>query len=367
MDDLDFFAVCPPGLERYLAQEVNSLGFERGKKEEGGVTMRGPWPEVWRANLELRGAVRVLVRIGFFRAVHFNQLEAEAMAFPWADWLRPDVPVRVEAATNKSKLYHAGAVKGRFETALERSLGCEVGTHGEVTLKVRIDRNLVTLSLDSSGESLHKRGQKGFTGKAPLRESLAALLLRACDYDGSEPLVDPMCGSGTFLLEGAGIAAGLQPGRGRGFAFQSFPSFEADAFARLIRPEPSRPAPAHFFGYDRDQGAIKGAAGKASAHGLSDAISFSCQPVSALTAPTRTPGLVMVNPPYGDRIGKPRSLIGLYSALGARLREHFGGWRVGIVTTDAKLAHATGLELTSGPVIDNGGIKVKLYQGKVGG
>ncbi len=359
---MDFFAVCPPGLEPHLAAEVNALGFKRGKKEAGGVTLRGPWSEVWRANLELRGAARILVRIGSFRAVHFNQLEQEARDFPWSDWLRPDVPVRVEAATHKSRLSHAGAVKGRIETALSRTLGCEVGGHGAVTLKVRIDRDHTTLSLDATGESLHKRGQKGFTGKAPLRENMAALLLRACGYDGSEPLVDPMCGSGTFLLEGVGMAAGLQPGRDREFAFQHLPSFDPRAFAALRRPEPERQPSAHFFGYDRDQGAIKGARENAAAIGLSTALRFACQPVSALTAPTETPGLVIVNPPYGGRIGKPGALGALYGALGARIAAHFGGWRVGLVTAEASLAHATGLNLTSGPILDNGGIKVKLYQ-----
>lgn len=364
MDDLDFFAVCPPGLERYLAAEAREKDFQRGKHEPGGVSLRGSWSELWRANLELRGATRLLLRIGAFRAVHYKQLEAETAAFPWHDWLDPKVPVRVEAATNKSKLYHAGAVKTRLAEALGRA-GFTVDPEGPVTLKLRLDQNLATLSIDTSGESLHKRGQKGFTGKAPIRENLAALLLRACDYDGTEPLVDPMCGSGTFLFEGAGMAGGIQPGRDRSFAFERLPSFDAGAFAKLVRPNPARPVAARFFGFDRDAGAIRGAQSNAAAHGLAEAIHLDCRPVSDLSCPTETPGLIIVNPPYGSRIGKKGPLFALYGTLGKRLSEQFSGWRVGVVTSDGGLVKAMGLALSSGPVLDNGGIKVKLYQGKI--
>lgn len=366
MDDLDFFAVCPPGLEAVLAREVGALDFKRGKLAQGGVTLRGDWSELWRANLELRGATRILLRIGEFRATHYKQLDAELAAFDWAAWLPRDVAIRVEAATKESKLYHAGTVKKRTEAAIARTLGVPVHNDGEVTVKVRIERNLVTLSIDTSGTSLHKRGHKTFTGKAPIRETMAALLLAGCDYDGSEPLVDPMCGSGTFLIEGASMAAGMQPGRDRAFAFQHLPSYDKRVFAALIRRDVAQP-PARFWGYDRDEGAIAGATQNAAAAGLAEAIRFAKSPVSALTPPTDTPGLVMVNPPYGGRIGKPGPLIGLYSALGKQLREHFHGWRFGMVTSQASLAHATGLNLSSGPVLDNGGIKVKLYQTRIGG
>lgn len=364
MDDLDFFAVCPPGLERYLAAEVREKTFQRGKHEPGGVSLRGSWSEIWRANLELRGATRILVRIGAFRAVHYKQLEAEAAAFPWCDWLDPKVPLRVEAATNKSKLHHAGAVKTRMSDALTRA-GFKVDPEGPVTLKLRLDQDLATLSIDTSGKSLHKRGQKGFSGKAPIRENLAVLLLRACDYDGTEPLVDPMCGSGTFLFEGAGMAGDLQPGRARDFAFQQLPSFDAGNYAALVRPSPTHEIPAQFFGYDRDAGAISGARANAKAHGLTEAIRFECQSVSELRCPFRQPGLVIVNPPYGARIGNKGPLFALYGTLGKRLSEQYLGWRVGVVTSDGALVKAMGLTLGSGPVLDNGGIKVKLYKGTI--
>lgn len=363
MTELDFFAVCPPGLEPQLAAECAALGFKRGKPEPGGVTLRGDWSEVWRANLELRGATRILVRLGSFPAFHLAQLDKRSRKFPWRDTLEPHVPVKVEVATNrKSKIYHAGAAAERVEKAVSAAMDAPISPEAEVAIKVRIDRDLVTISVDTSGESLHKRGHKVATGKAPIRETLAALLLQACGYDGRHTVVDPMCGSGTFLLEAAEIAADLQPGRDRAFAFQSLATFDPDGFATLVRAG-SGPTPMHrFYGYDRDQGAIDGARRNAEAAGVDQICTFGCQPLSELTPPEGEPGLVIVNPPYGTRIGNKGQLYALYGTLGRVLAERFRGWRVGIVTSDQALAHATGFDLTSGPVIDNGGIKVKLYQ-----
>ncbi|MGR3364252.1 MAG: THUMP domain-containing class I SAM-dependent RNA methyltransferase [Maritimibacter harenae] len=367
MSELDFFAVCPPGLEPQLAAETGALGFKRGKPEAGGITLKGDWSEVWRANLDLRGATRILVRLGSFPAVHLAQLDKRARKFPWRDTLEPHVPVRVEVSTNrKSKIYHAGAAAERIERAISEVMDAPVTPEAEVAIKVRIDRDIVTISVDSSGESLHKRGHKVATGKAPIRETLAALMLRACGFDGREPVVDPMCGSGTFLLEAAEIAADLQPGRDRRFAFQSLATFDPDQFATLVRAGSGPMPDVAFHGYDRDRGAIENARANARAASVEDLCHFACQPVSELTAPEGPPGLVILNPPYGTRIGNKGQLYALYGTLGRVLASGFHGWRLGLVTSDAALAHATGFNLTSGPVIDNGGIKVKLYQTTIG-
>ena len=197
-----------------MASEALEHGFAPANAISGGIEIKGDWPEVWRANLMLRGAVRVLVRIGSFRAFHLAQLDKRARKFPWAEFLRPDVPVRIEVSTNKrSKIYHAGAAAQRIETAIKESLGAPISPEATLTLKARIDDNLVTFSLDSSGESLHKRGFKEAVNKAPMRETLAALFLREAGYTGTEPVLDPMCGSGTFPIEAAEIAMSLAPGR----------------------------------------------------------------------------------------------------------------------------------------------------------
>jgi putative N6-adenine-specific DNA methylase len=311
----------------------------------------------------LRGAVRVLVRIGSFRAFHLAQLDKRARKFPWAEFLRPDVPLRVEVTTNKrSKIYHAGAAAQRIETAIKESLGAPISAEAALTLKARIDDNLVTFSLDSSGESLHKRGFKEAVNKAPMRETLAALFLREAGYTGSEPVLDPMCGSGTFPIEAAEIAMGLAPGRARSFAFETLASFDPEAWQALRDAVTPKETEQHFYGSDRDQGAITMSARNAEAAGVAAHTTFTCTSISDLKRPDGPAGLVIINPPYGGRIGNKKPLFALHAALGTKLKAEFKGWRVAIITTEASLAKATGLTLSAGPYVPHGGLKVRLYQ-----
>lgn len=360
----EIFLVAPPGLEPMLAEEARAAGFATPEASPGGVTTRGGWPEIWRANLALRGATRVLVRLGSFRAFHLAQLDKRARKFPWAEVLRPDVPVRVEAVCKRSKIYHHKAAAQRVETAIRESLGAEISKDAALVIKVRIDDNLVTISLDSSGESLHKRGHKTATGKAPMRETLAALFLRAAGFDGQEAVLDPMCGSGTFPIEAAEMAAGLLPGRDRSFAFEKLASFDADAFSALkASSQPVASEAILFFGSDRNAGAIANSTRNAESAGIASMTSFTEGSISELQRPDVKPGLVIVNPPYGGRIGNKKLLFALYGTMGKVLLERFSGWRVAIITSDGGLAKATGLPLLPpGPPIDHGGTKVKLYQ-----
>ncbi|GGE55569.1 THUMP domain-containing class I SAM-dependent RNA methyltransferase [Actibacterium pelagium] len=362
---LEIFLIATPGLETVLCNEAKGLGFADAKVVPGGVQFQGTWPDVWRANLWLRGATRVLVRIGSFRAFHLAQLDKRARKFPWADHLRPDVPLRVEVTTRKSKIYHAGAARQRIERALTESFGANLSEDAPICVKVRIDDNLCTISLDSSGESLHKRGHKGGVGKAPMRETLASLFLRDCGYSGEEPVLDPMCGSGTFVIEAAEIAAGLPAGRHRHFAFEQFGSFDAETWQAMKEDVAPCQPKSVFYGFDRNAGAIEMSQANAERAGVSEFAKFQQQAVADLTPPEGPPGLVIVNPPYGARIGNKKLLFALYGSLGKTLKEHFGGWRVGIVTTEPALARATGLPfLPPGPPIPHGGLKVKLFQTK---
>lgn len=361
---LEIFAVAPPGLEPLLAEEARGLGLAGVEAVPGGVSFSGGWPEVWRANLWLRGASRVLVRLGAFRALHLAQLDKRARRFPWAEVLRPDVPVRVEATCRASRIWHAGAAAQRVETALREGLGVQVRDDAALALKVRIEDDLCTFSLDSSGEALHRRGHKQAVCKAPLRETLAALFLRACGFDGQEPVVDPMCGSGTLVIEAAEIAAGLAPGRSRGFAFEQLAGFDAAAWAAMQAAAAPLPAsPPRFFGSDRDTGAVAMATANAERAGVAPLTAFHRAAVSELVPPEGPPGLVMVNPPYGGRIGSRKLLFGLHGALGATLLRGFAGWRVGLVTSEPGLARATGLPFgPPGPKVDHGGLGVQLWQ-----
>lgn len=358
---MELFLVATPGLEQPLADELRALGYG-GEIQPGGVTFTGGWPDVWRVNLEIRGATRLLARIGAFRAMHPAQLDKRARRFPWADWLRPDVPVRIEATSRKSRIYHAGAITQRFEAAIRDSLGAPIADDAPVTLKIRIEDDLCTISLDTSGESLHRRGHKQAVGKAPMRETMAAMFLRQCGYDGHEPVLDPMCGSGTFAIEAAEIAAGLKPGRQRDFAFQQLPGFDAGAWQALRAPSGRAPG-LTFHGSDRDAGAIRMSRENAERAGVAGWTDFQQRAIGDLIRPEGPPGLVMINPPYGARIGNKGPLFALHAALGEALRTRFQGWRVGIVTTEAALARATALPFRDpGPYVAHGGLKIRLFQ-----
>ncbi|MDR3470189.1 MAG: class I SAM-dependent RNA methyltransferase [Devosia sp.] len=363
--DFEIFLVASPGLEAVLGQEVRERGFTAPAVVEGGVLVRGGWPEVWRANLEVRGATRVLARFDAFRAPHLAQLDKRARRVAWGDILRPDVPVRVEASCKSSRIYHAGAAAQRIETAIREEFGAPISDEAEVRIMARIEDDLCTLSVDTTGESLHKRGHKEAVARAPMRETMASLLLRQCGYDGTEPVVDPMCGSGTFVIEAAEIAAGLKPGRSRHFAFEQLATFDAAAWQRLrgveSRVMPSIPS-IRCFGSDRDAGAIEMARANAARAGVAELTEFRQMAVEDLVAPPGPPGLVIVNPPYGTRIGNKKHLHALYRALGYTLLSHFAGWRVGVVTTDASLAKATGLPFAPpGPPAMHGGLRVTLF------
>lgn len=363
----EIFLTATPGLERALLAEAHENGFADAKLTQGGITVMGDWQTVWRANLVMRGATRVLARIGSFMAFHLAQLDKRARKFPWADVLRPNVPLRVEVSTNrKSKIYHAGAATQRIETAL-KDAGYQINADAGITLKVRIDDNRVTISIDTSGESLHKRGHKEAVNKAPMRETLASLMLRECGYTGDEPVLDPMCGSGTFVIEAAEIAAGLHPGRSRDFTFQQLNSFDAAQWDAMRRPaNPAAARQIRFYGSDRDAGAIRMSSANAARAGVADMIHFENISVCDLIRPDGPPGLVMCNPPYGGRIGNPKLLFGLYASLGSVLKDRFAGWRVGIVTSDAALANATGLPFKpKGAPIPHGGLKVWLFQAQL--
>jgi putative N6-adenine-specific DNA methylase len=361
--DFEIFLVAPPGLESVLGAEARAMDFIDPTPVVGGVLVRGGWPEVWRANLEIRGASRVLARIGTFRANHLAQLDKRARKFPWGEILRPDVPVRVEVSCKSSRIYHTGAAQQRIETAIREELGAPIAPDAELLIKARIKEDLCTVSIDTSGESLHKRGHKEAIGKAPMRETMASLFLRQCGYDGTEPVVDPMCGSGTFVIEAAEIAAGLKPGRSRSFAFEQLVSFDAAAWQRLRDAGHGAKPTVRFFGSDRDAGAIRMSRANAERAGVAEFTEFQQHAVSDLAPPDGPPGLVMVNPPYGARIGDKKPLYALYGALGQTLLTRFAGWRVALITSEAALAKTTGLPFAPpGPPVLHGGLRVLLFQ-----
>ncbi|HEY8574972.1 MAG TPA: class I SAM-dependent RNA methyltransferase [Devosia sp.] len=359
----DIYLVATPGLELPLLEEAHGAGFIAARVVDGGVTFPGTWTDVWRANLDLRGATRVLARVGSFRAMHLAQLDKRAQKVEWRTLLRDDVPVWVEASCKRSRIYHAGAASQRVANAIAAA-GIPVAESASLRVMVRIEDDLVTISIDTTGESLHKRGFKEGVAKAPMRETMAAMFLRQCGFDGAQPVLDPMCGSGTFVIEAAEQALGLKPGRHRSFAFELLPSFQRNTWDKMRSRMPRSLDTRQFFGSDRDPGAIRMAQENAERAGVADAVVFEQNAVETLAPPDTPPGLIIVNPPYGTRIGNKAPLLGLYRSMGNVFRSKFAGWEVGIITTDKELARATGLKLEMvEPTVLHGGLRVGLWRG----
>lgn len=361
--DFEIFLATAPGLEGLLYDEVRTKGFKQAKAIPGGVIIRGGWPEVWRANLWIRGASRVLARIGSFQVLHLAHLDKRAREIQWSTILSPKEPFRVDVVCSKSRIYHSGAAAERIEKAITETLKAPHSPDAEITVMARIERDVCTLSVDTSGELLHKRGYKELVNKAPMRENMAALFLQQCGYKGTEPVFDPMCGSGTFVIEAAEIAARLNPGRSRHFMFEKFVNFDPAAWEKMRSVHRQASPDFHCYGSDRDEGAVRMSSENAARAGVTALTEFKQQTISDITPPTSTPGLVIVNPPYGTRIGDKTKLMPLYQTLGEVLRTRFSNWRIGIITTEAALAKATGLPFlpTTAPV-QHGGLRVTLFR-----
>ena len=297
-----------------------------------------------------------------FHVAHLAQLDKLSRQVPWVTLLPKDVAFAVDATCRKSRIYHAGAAVERVAKAIAAATGGTLDDKSGLRVSVRIENNLCTLSIDTSGELLHKRGHKQAVGKAPLRETLAANLLRLAGYNGAEPVLDPMCGSGTFIIEAAEVAMGLAPGRHRSFAFESLPSFNAAKWHEMKSGIQARQPTYRCFGFDRDKGAVDMASANADRAGVAAITAFAKQSASELQRPDVSPGLVIVNPPYGARLGDKTKLGALHAALGQTLMQRFDGWRVALVTSERSLAYQTGLPFKQpGPPINHGGLRVKLY------
>lgn len=359
----EIFLSTAPGLEPQLHEEVRGKGFKQAKAIPGGVIIQGGWPEVWRANLWVRGASRILARIASFQVKHLAQLDKFAHEVPWGDILNSGTPFRVEVTCAKSRIYHTDAAAERIQNAISKVLKAPCSPDADILIMARINHDICTISIDTSGELLHKRGYKEAVNKAPMRENMAALFLQESGFKGNEPVFDPMCGSGTFVIEAAEIAARLNPGRARHFAFEKFANFDAQAWQKMRSVQREGATGLHFYGSDRDEGAIKMSIENAARAGVSEITKFENRTMSDIHPPCSAAGLVIVNPPYGGRIGDKHNLTSLYQSLGHILRARFSGWRVGIVTDDNVLARSTGLPFlpVSAPV-QHGGLRVTLYR-----
>ena len=391
----EFFASTAPGLESIAAGELRTLGV-RGRQEIGGVAFSGDLDRLYAANLWLRTVSRVVVRLGRFHAGTFYELERRAKKLSWDEFLPANGRVRLRVTCRKSKLYHSDAVGERIMSAITSSTSRAIELSGEgnddgdsddaevaekaeenETQKsrsrnesrgsqlfvVRILHDEVEVSADSSGELLHRRGYRQEIAKAPLRETLAAAMVLASGWKKHEPLVDPMCGSGTIPIEAALIARDVAPGLRRKFQFMTWPAFDAGVWSMILEEATGRVTNTtpQIRGSDRDGGAVQASLRNAERAAVADAIEFSAASLSGSLASLEDveagAGWVLTNPPYGIRMGESDDLRDLYARVGTALRIK-KGWRIGILTADAGLVRKTQLPLVPRFSTRNGGIPV---------
>ena len=379
------YAITAPGLEHLTAAELAAVGAVVDATDAGGVAFTAAPGVLYGANLQLRTASRIVVRIAGFHAASFADLEKHARQVTWARWVPADGVVHFRVTSHKSRLYHQDAVAERLERAVlaaipgvravrapsdADTLDEDVRTlPGVQRFLVRIVDDQLVLSVDSSGALLHRRGYRQASGKAPLRETLAAALLMALEWDGSVPLVDPRCGSGTIPIEAALLARRIPPGWQRRFAFERWPEFKPSVW-EYVREEAGKQmldeAPAPILAADRDAGAIEAAAANAERAGVGGDLSIQCAALSTTLANPALaafpPGLVLTNPPFGVRVGESGRLRDLYASLGNIMRGPLAAWSLGFVTSDPALAAATGLPLESSLETSTGGLRIRFYR-----
>jgi putative N6-adenine-specific DNA methylase len=369
-----FFATCPRGLEPLLAEELRQWKAESIHAVGGGVGFEGDFLFCYRVNLESRIASRVLwqVRAGGYRSE--DDIYEAAYSLPWTDWFDPARTIRVDISATKSPLTSLNFVTLKIKDAVCDKVRRLSGRRPDVDTRrpdVPIQGHLTdrdfTLYLDTTGEPLFKRGQRLATGEAPLRENLAAGILRLAGWSPDTPLLDPMCGSGTILLEAACIALDIAPGLGRHFAFEKLKNFDPRRWRELWQRSAARQkakVPLPIYGSDLSGDALKAARANFKAAALANVVSLKRANVLEIAAPAKE-GIIVTNPPYGVRLGEQQQLAEFYPKLGDVLKKKFCGWRVYLFSADMRLPKLIRLAASKRIPLFNGALECRLYEYKM--
>jgi putative N6-adenine-specific DNA methylase len=369
-----FFATCPRGLEPLLAEELRQWKAESIHAVGGGVGFEGDFLFCYRVNLESRIASRVLwqVRAGGYRSE--DDIYEAAYSLPWTDWFDPARTIRVDISATKSPLTSLNFVTLKIKDAVCDKVRRLSGRRPDIDTRrpdVPIQGHLTdrdfTLYLDTTGEPLFKRGQRLATGEAPLRENLAAGILRLAGWSPDTPLLDPMCGSGTILLEAACIALDIAPGLGRHFAFEKLKNFDPRRWRELWQRSAARQkakVPLPIYGSDLSGDALKAARANFKAAGLANVVSLKRANVLEIAAPAKE-GIIVTNPPYGVRLGEQQQLAAFYPKLGDVLKKKFCGWRVYLFSADMRLPKLIRLAASKRIPLFNGALECRLYEYKM--
>jgi putative N6-adenine-specific DNA methylase len=366
-----FFAPCPRGLAGALAEELAELGAREAKAHDAGVAFSGPFDLLYTVNLHSRIASRVLWRVASGPYASEEDVYAFASGVHWSHHFNADRTFKVETNAHRSPvksldfitLKVKDAIADQFRAAVGRRPSVET-REPDVRVHVFLDEKLCTLYVDTSGESLFKRGRRDHVGEAPLKKNLAAGILRLAKWQPGIPLLDPMCGAGTFLTEAAEMALGRAAGRERSFGFEKLARFNEATWDRMRAnakkaEKPAQPLP--IFGSDLYGRSLGHAVLNLREAGLEDVVKVKQVNLLELTAPAPT-GMLVTNPPYGVRLGEKEDLAEFYPALGTALKQKFAGWTAFIFTGDPELAKRIRLQPSRKPVLYNGALECRLYE-----
>lgn len=369
-----FFAPCPRGLEQTLADELQELGAAGAQRGDAGVTFTGPFSLCYRVNLLSRIASRVLWQVGKAPYKSEEEVYRFALQQPWSDWFDVERTIAVSVNARKCPLRSLDFVTLRIKDAVcdhFRKVSAKrpnVDTREpDVRIFAFLDELMVTLYVDTSGEALFKRGQRDSAGEAPLKKNLAAGILRLTGWQPGVPLLDPMCGSGTFLVEAAQISLRIAPGANRSFGFEKLRNFAAQDWTVLQKEEMAKqrtPIPLPLFGSDLYGDVLSGARNNAAALGLGEVIQFKQVNILEVSPPAES-GILITNPPYGVRIGEQEELAKLYPQLGDLLKRKFVGWTAYFFTADLRLAKLIRLNPSRRIPLFNGALECRLFEYKM--
>lgn len=370
MTDVVYFATTAKGLEEVLGSELRTLGVAGVQPATGGVHFRGTLADGYRSCLWLRTANRVLRPLDRFACQTPQQLYEGIRSLPWESFLSPAMTLAVDASLRDAALTHSRYAALKAKDAIVDRMRDVCGRRPNIdpaapdlAVNLHLRGNDCTVSLDLAGAGLHRRGYRLERTVAPLRETLAAGLLQLSGWDGTTPFVDPMCGSGTLPIEAALLATRTAPGLARTFAFQNWPDFDAGCW-QALRDEAHqlrRPAAAPIIGADRDPRALKIARENASRLPAGAVISWRQADFAALPAPPGN-GTLLVNPPYGTRLGDGEELARLYRAIGDTFKQHWTGWTAWLFTANLAAAKRIGLKAGRRIPLWNGPLECRLLR-----
>jgi putative N6-adenine-specific DNA methylase len=367
-----FFAPCPRGLEQPLADELAALGAQQIAPTDGGVGFQGEFALCYRVNLWSRVASRVLWRVAGGAYRNEDDIYKLAHRVDWTRYFELEQTFVINTAAQRCPLQSLNfitlrikdAVCDRFRDACGGNRPSVDTRRPDVRIHAFLDAERVTLYLDTSGEALFKRGWRKSTGEAPLRENLAAGILKLAGWKPGVPLLDPMCGSGTFLMEAAMMAFDIAPGLGRVFGFEQLKDFDAKAWAKIRREATAARKLMEklpIFGSDVSSFALNDARRNFAEAGLSEAVTLAQSDVLHVQAPAAA-GVLVTNPPYGERIGEAEELAELYPKLGTVLKQRFAGWTAYILTADPRMQKLMRLKPSRKTPLFNGPLECRLYR-----